>query len=125
MGPQGRAIHRRKERRGECHAAAPGARYFESLRIRVSVAQLPPALAVIANTSHRSALVFFVLSVSTLPAADSSKSRPPTTYWDGAHLTSVRASHDQKDSPYKDVLKRVRKTADRALKRGPYSVMDK
>src|SRR5262249_1847239 len=45
--------------------------------------------------------------------------------WDGAHLASLRSGDKRNDQRYREVLKRLRKNAEIALKRGPYSVMDK
>src|SRR5262249_147611 len=62
------------------------------------------------------------------PTADcwaSETSSPATVYWEGKQLVAVRAAHLGKNSPYKDVLRRLRKDAESATKRGPYSVMDK
>jgi hypothetical protein len=60
-------------------------------------------------------------AVSLADAADV----PATNLWDGAHLASLRNAKLQKSARYKEVFKRLRKNADRALKQGPYSVMDK
>src|SRR5947207_3282136 len=71
-------------------------------------------------------IVLCFMSGSCLMARPGDAAPPPQTiYWDGAHLASIRSSDGQKTAPYKEVLKRLRKNADRALKHGPYSVKDK
>jgi len=58
-------------------------------------------------------------------AADQRPGSSNTVYWDGAHLAAIRAGEMDKDSRYKEVLKRLRKNAEISRKRGPYSVVDK
>jgi hypothetical protein len=60
-----------------------------------------------------------------LSFAAENDSAPNTVYWDGAHLASLRTGELEKDSRYKEVVKRLRKNARIARERGPYSVMDK
>ncbi len=55
---------------------------------------------------------------------DQSLAPPTTVYWDGSHLASLKAG-EKKSPRYDEVLKRLRKNAKIALKRGPYSVIDK
>jgi hypothetical protein len=49
-------------------------------------------------------------------------SAPNTVHWDGAHLASLRAGDIEKDSKYKEYVKRLRKNARISRERGPYSV---
>lgn len=58
-------------------------------------------------------------------AADGKNEPAETVYWDGAHLSAIRAGEMDKDPRYKEVLKRLRKNAEISRKRGPYSVVDK
>ena len=41
------------------------------------------------------------------------------------HMAQLRASHPENNPKYTEVLKRLKKNADKAVKHGPYSVMDK
>ncbi|MCA9237580.1 MAG: alginate lyase family protein [Planctomycetales bacterium] len=43
--------------------------------------------------------------------------------WDAERLVALRQNHDQADGPVADALARVRRNADVALERGPYSVV--
>jgi hypothetical protein len=58
-------------------------------------------------------------------AADTPPKRPRTVIWDGDHLASLRAGEAKTNSRYSDDLKRLRKNAEIARKRGPYSVVNK
>ena len=58
-------------------------------------------------------------------AADTSTTPPRTVVWDGAHLVSLRAGEAKTNPRYSDDLKRLRKNAEIACKRGPYSVVNK
>lgn len=64
-------------------------------------------------------------SVSAGATLPDTGSVPATHYWDGAQLVLVRSPSEQKKPRYKDILKRLRKNTEKALARGPYSVMDK
>jgi hypothetical protein len=66
-------------------------------------------------------LLLCALSSSALLA----ESPPKTLIWEGDHLAAVRAAGLAADSPYKRALERLRRNADAALQRDPYSVMDK
>jgi hypothetical protein len=69
---------------------------------------------------------FAGLSVRNVSRAeDKASAQPKTVMWDGVHLASLRAGELKKDSHYTEFLKRLRKNAEIARKRGPYSVMDK
>jgi hypothetical protein len=57
-------------------------------------------------------------------AAAQNSSAPQTVYWDGTHLASLRAGEIERNSYYKELVKRLRKNARIARERGPYSVMD-
>lgn len=61
---------------------------------------------------------------SVLGAADKSPT-PKTMVWDGPHLASLQADVAKTNPRYREVLKRLRKNAEIARKRGPYSVVDK
>ncbi len=58
-------------------------------------------------------------------AADVDVKPAPTVFWDGSHLASIRAGDLNDDAQIKADLRQLRKNADSALKRGPYSVMQK
>jgi hypothetical protein len=58
-------------------------------------------------------------------AADNDVKPAPTAFWDGSHLASIRAGKLEDDAEIKASLRQLRKNADSALKRGPYSVMQK
>src|SRR4051794_26399254 len=58
-------------------------------------------------------------------AADLDVKAAPTIFWDGAHLASIRSGEHQDDARIKTSMVQLRKNADSALKRGPYSVMQK
>lgn len=80
------------------------------------------------NIGRRALCIAVVSLLSTTwiaPSRADTWTTPATNLWDGAHLESLRESGIQKSARYKEVLKRLRKNADRALKQGPYSVMDK
>ena len=67
-------------------------------------------------------------AVAPLAIAESSEvtsTQPKTKFWDGAHMAQLCASHPENDPKYKEVLKRLKKNAEKAVARGPYSVMDK
>lgn len=66
-----------------------------------------------------------LLVPNSLGAAEKAPTAPKTVVWDGAHLASLRAGELKQDPRYKEVAKRLRKNADIALKRGPYSVVNK
>jgi hypothetical protein len=68
-----------------------------------------------------------VLSGGFEAAADNAivSRSPQTVLWEGAHLAEVRARSGGEDAATRDSLKRVRENAELALKRGPYSVMQK
>ena len=58
-------------------------------------------------------------------AADIDVKPAPTVFWDGSHLASIRTGDLNNDAQIKADLRQLRKNADSALKRGPYSVMQK
>jgi Alginate lyase len=49
----------------------------------------------------------------------------PTVFWDGSHLAAIRAGNLNSDAQINADLRQLRKNADSAVKRGPYSVMQK
>ncbi|WP_197524905.1 alginate lyase family protein [Botrimarina hoheduenensis] len=55
----------------------------------------------------------------------STPASPATTYWDGAHLARLRAGDPKADARTTASLEQVHEKARSALKRGPYSVVDK
>jgi hypothetical protein len=76
--------------------------------------------------TKRTLVIAICVTTSAWIAPCSAKAASPATvYWDGAHLAAVRVRHSEKDSRYKEVLKRLRKNAEIARSRGPYSVMQK
>jgi hypothetical protein len=58
-------------------------------------------------------------------AAEADVKPAPTVFWDGSHLASIRAGDLNNNAQIKADLRQLRKNADSALKRGPYSVMQK
>jgi hypothetical protein len=62
---------------------------------------------------------------SEVRGADIPPTPPRTVVWDGAHLASLRAGVAKQNPRYSDDLKRLRKNAEAARKRGPYSVVNK
>jgi hypothetical protein len=72
-------------------------------------------------------LCTLVLGVSStrLIAAGAKVKPAPTVFWDGSHLASIRAGDLNDDAQIKADLRQLRKNADSALKRGPYSVLQK
>jgi hypothetical protein len=66
-----------------------------------------------------------VSSLSRTMAADVDAKPAPTIFWDGAHLASIRAGDLNDHAQIKEDLRQLRKNADSAVKRGPYSVMQK
>jgi hypothetical protein len=49
---------------------------------------------------------------------------PPTVYWDGAHLATLRAGKLREEPRYEELVERLRDNARIARERGPYSVVD-
>ncbi len=70
-------------------------------------------------------LIAIVLAVTSTSTGANTAEPPATAFWNGAHLAEVRAGRDEKQPEYREVLKRLRKNAEIAFQRGPYSVMDK
>ena len=62
-----------------------------------------------------------------LPSASSwmCDAAPATLYWDGAHLASLREAPHHDSQEVRGAIDFLRHEADAALKRGPYSVMNK
>src|SRR6476660_916691 len=83
------------------------------------------------RTLFRFGICFLLLAAyAGLPAPSVSRAAdkqatPKTLIWDGAHLTSLRAAEAKTNPRYSEVLKRRRKNAEIARKRGPYSVVNK
>jgi hypothetical protein len=69
-----------------------------------------------------STTVIVVISISVKSiAAD----EPTTVFWDGQHLATIRASGDKEHPQYEKALNRLRRNAEGAMGRGPYSVTEK
>src|SRR5262249_30145341 len=66
-----------------------------------------------------------VNSTNEVIAAETDVKPAATAFWDGAHLASIRAGKLNNDTEIKATLRQLRKNADSALKRGPYSVIQK
>jgi hypothetical protein len=68
---------------------------------------------------------YAILAATVLGNAASVFAAPNTVLWEGDHLASLRDNLPTDDPQYKPFLDRLRKNAEIALQRGPYSVMDK
>jgi hypothetical protein len=68
--------------------------------------------------------LFCVLWLACVAGATESRS-PKTILWDAEHLRLVQSESIVISSHMKGMLKQLRASADKALERGPYSVMDK
>jgi Alginate lyase len=66
-----------------------------------------------------------LMAPSVLHAADKPPTPPKTFVWDGAHLALLRTDEAKNNPRYREVMKRLRKNAEIARKRGPYSVVNK
>jgi hypothetical protein len=69
--------------------------------------------------------LFGALVNSRVFAHDASGDPAKTVHWDGAHLAAIRSDKDGHDAGEKEALTRLRLNAEGALRRGPYSVMQK
>ena len=63
--------------------------------------------------------------VSTALSTGALAQTPNTLYWDGEHLAHVRNSSQPRTKSVQRSLKKLARIADKALTRGPYSVVDK
>jgi hypothetical protein len=74
------------------------------------------------GTVNRFAAVTCIVLLLNGGITTAATAAPNTVYWDGEHLASLRAGEFEKDSKYKEYVKRLRKNARIARERGPYSV---
>src|SRR5690348_7472990 len=86
---------------------------------------------------HRLALVIRIWAIAgtslsvlarcstTSTAADTLAQPPITVFWDGGNLAAIRTGKFNDDSKIKNDLRQLRANANGAMKRGPYSVLQK
>jgi len=73
------------------------------------------------------ALLFLMLLLpsATATATDGAPALPGTLYWESEYLSETKTRRSESDEFLKEAFAKLRRNADAALHRGPYSVMNK
>ena len=77
------------------------------------------------RTASGSVLLLPMLLLQPALAFAPTSARPATLYWESDHLARTKARIAEADASLRAPLTRLRRNADAALERGPYSVMNK
>jgi Alginate lyase len=79
------------------------------------------------NAVYRTAMLVVIAALCSIGtcAAQSAGAAPPTVYWNGHRMARIKEEGTKSNLVDPDVFVHLRRNAESALRRGPYSVMDK